>query len=649
MKHIQILTLSFALFITLGLKAQVGINVDGSAPDSSAMLDVKSIDKGMLVPRMTTAQRTTISNPATGLLVFDNETGSFWFYTGSVWTELVSGNLTTLSDEDGDTKIQVEESADEDIIRFDLGGTEHFVMDGPRLEVLNSGSSVFIGQGAGASNTIGESNTAVGTSSLNNQTSGYYNSALGRSSLYSNTTGNYNSACGGYSMYKNTSGSNNTAMGLNALQENQIGNNNVAIGSFAGSLSKGDGNIFLGYNAGYNEAGSNKLYIDNSSTSTPLIYGDFSSNALTINGSLRLNDGTQSSGHVLTSDASGNATWQQPQTFVTDTLAIIADADHDTKIQVEESGDEDKIRFDLAGTERFVMNGPRLSVLNSGNSVFIGEGAGANDDLTNNFNVFIGYNSGANNTTGVQNNSIGYGALSTQSSSAGANNAFGYKALFNHTTGNFNSAFGDQSMNKSTTGTNNTALGASALFNNQTGSENVAVGVNAGYFTTGSGNVFLGSFAGELETGSNKLYIDNSDTGSPLIYGEFDNDIVKMNGKVGIGTTSAPTQELDVNGNTTTNGLQVGTGTMFSNMQGGKVDVGSHSGSVKTVNVTFSSAFSAAPNVICTASCEPGQSFDDAFNVTTRNVTTTGFTMIINRVDGDAWGQALDVHWFAFK
>jgi len=56
-----------------GLVAQnVAITDDDTYnADSSAMLDVKSISKGMLVPRMTTIQRQLINNPATGLLVFD--------------------------------------------------------------------------------------------------------------------------------------------------------------------------------------------------------------------------------------------------------------------------------------------------------------------------------------------------------------------------------------------------------------------------------------------------------------------------------------------------------------------------------------------------------------------------------------------------
>ncbi len=85
--------------LTLGLFAQVGINTDNSDPDGSAMLDVKSTDKGILVPRMTTAQRVAISLPATGLLVFDETKGGFWFYNGTIWeggflTSEVDGSVT---------------------------------------------------------------------------------------------------------------------------------------------------------------------------------------------------------------------------------------------------------------------------------------------------------------------------------------------------------------------------------------------------------------------------------------------------------------------------------------------------------------------------------------------------------------------------
>ncbi|MBK9359280.1 MAG: hypothetical protein IPN08_18225 [Bacteroidales bacterium] len=76
------------LLLSVQLEAQVAVNTDGTASDPSAMLDVKSTSRGMLVPRMTTAQRTAIATPAAGLLVFDNTTQSFWFYSAGAWVEL---------------------------------------------------------------------------------------------------------------------------------------------------------------------------------------------------------------------------------------------------------------------------------------------------------------------------------------------------------------------------------------------------------------------------------------------------------------------------------------------------------------------------------------------------------------------------------
>ncbi|MDX1463402.1 MAG: hypothetical protein R3359_10115 [Marinirhabdus sp.] len=77
--------------------AQVGIGT--TSPDPSAALDIKSTDSGMLTPRMTTAQRTSILNPAQGLFVFDTDVNSFYVYHSGVWNRLVSDN--TLSDYTG--------------------------------------------------------------------------------------------------------------------------------------------------------------------------------------------------------------------------------------------------------------------------------------------------------------------------------------------------------------------------------------------------------------------------------------------------------------------------------------------------------------------------------------------------------------------
>lgn len=85
--------LSFLLLLmTSVLQAQsVAINNDGSVADASALLDIKSTAKGVLMPRMTTLERTSIMGPSIGLIVFDTETASYWIYRGDLnggWAEL---------------------------------------------------------------------------------------------------------------------------------------------------------------------------------------------------------------------------------------------------------------------------------------------------------------------------------------------------------------------------------------------------------------------------------------------------------------------------------------------------------------------------------------------------------------------------------
>ena len=75
------------------LSAQgMAVNTTGTVANSSAMLDVSSTTQGVLVPRMTSAQRTAISSPATGLLVYQTDaTAGFYYYNGTAWTSLNGG------------------------------------------------------------------------------------------------------------------------------------------------------------------------------------------------------------------------------------------------------------------------------------------------------------------------------------------------------------------------------------------------------------------------------------------------------------------------------------------------------------------------------------------------------------------------------
>ena len=131
-------------------------------------------------------------------------------------------------------------------------------------------------------NTTGSENTATGYQTLRKNTTGSDNTAMGLQGLFSNTTGDDNTSLGLQALFYNTTGDNNTAVGKWALSSVVTGGNNTSLGTSAGAYTTGSGGLFLGYKAGYNETASNKLYIANSDSSTPLIYGDFSTGALAL-------------------------------------------------------------------------------------------------------------------------------------------------------------------------------------------------------------------------------------------------------------------------------------------------------------------------------------------------------------------------------
>lgn len=168
-------------------------------------------------------------------------------------------------------------------------------------------------------------------------------------------------------------------------------------------------------------------------------------------------------------------------------------------------------------------------------NTFYGYNAGASI-TSGNSNTFVGANAGDSDTTGNYNTFLG--GWAGNSNISGYGNVFlgNYAGSINN--GSENTFIGCFSGSYNTTGYYNTFLGYEAGNSNETGHSNTYLGYAAGYYNeTGSNNIFIGYMAGLWAIGSNKLYIDNSSTSSPLIYGEFDNNKVKINGKLGIATT----------------------------------------------------------------------------------------------------------------
>ncbi len=87
-RPLQFILLACLLFLSTGvaLAQNVGINADGSMPAASAMLDIKSNNKGLLIPRMSQTERNAISAPATGLMIFQTDaTAGFYYFDGAAW------------------------------------------------------------------------------------------------------------------------------------------------------------------------------------------------------------------------------------------------------------------------------------------------------------------------------------------------------------------------------------------------------------------------------------------------------------------------------------------------------------------------------------------------------------------------------------
>ena len=176
-------------------------------------------------------------------------------------------------------------------------------------------------------------------------------------------------------------------------------------------------------------------------------------------------------------------------------------------------------------------------------SVFVGYKSGINLESSSGSqsyrNVAVGSLSLSRNSIagaggGSDNTAVGYGAISMEATGlAASSTAVGSYALGRASVSLSNIAIGYKSMYDGATdptGSFNIAIGGEALKVIAGGDKNVCIGTTSGYSITGAdGNVMIGYQSGKDETGSNKLYIENTDSAAPLIYGEFDNDKVQIN------------------------------------------------------------------------------------------------------------------------
>lgn len=505
----KLIPIVLILLIASNAISQVAINDDGSSTNASSMLHIKSTDKGMLIPRMTENQRDAISSPAYGLLVFVTTDSTFYFYEGSNWTKLGMGSSgwhehnnkiytdslhsVSIGDTAGSAVFQVKTDEATGIYSPDvcIGGTASANEEYPGQPAANAFDNSLSTYWSNNNNLpswlqydFGDGNERV----------------IARYRIFFSAAG-YDASPDVWQFQASDDASTWTTLDSRTGQGWTIDewktytfSNEERFRYYRLLISdnKGTANNYVSIN----EVQMNEMTYEKHSTlvvsgNAVGIGTESPSSTLHINGTLLYEDGNESSGWIMVSDASGNATW-------TDGANVNAGGWTVNGNHIYNTSDSVGIGTATPGAPLEVSG--RISQIGIGNSVFLGEGAGENDDFTNGC-VFIGKNAGYSNDSGNDHVAIGNGAFYSSANSS-RNTGIGQNSLYSTSTGDGNTAVGYSSLSGNTGGSYNVAIGYMTMSNNSTGSDNIAIGLSA------MNNNSAGDY--NVSIGRNSLYTSNS-------------------------------------------------------------------------------------------------------------------------------------------
>lgn len=369
----------------------------------------------------------------------------------------------------GDSDIWLDSGDD---VYFKEDGIERFhFYDGESINFLGDraihidADSTYVGKDAGLNNARAET-VGIGFEALNANAL-EKNTAVGYQAGKV-TVGKKNTFMGYQSGVVNTSGNYNTFIGNETGLVNVSGLWNTFLGCQAGECNvDGDKNTFLGYYAGHDNIGGHYNVAVGQQALKPNTTGDYNT-------------------------AVGHYAGQNAGVGLNNCIYLGASAG---------------------------LNNNASNIVAIGYQALINNNAGEN--------TAVGYLAISATNTGIRNTAMGHSAL-LANTSGNRNTAFGRYALTANLDGAQNSAFGEEALDSNTAGDFNVAVGRRALYASTTGHRNVAIGTSAQQNNNVADVICIGYQAGLNNAVNSRLYINNSASAFPLIYGEFDNDVIKF-------------------------------------------------------------------------------------------------------------------------
>ena len=547
-------------FINLSIILTLTLLTQSSA---LAQNEVELRTDGIVVPRTDTFD---VISPSRGQIIYQDDASTLYYYNGVRWIAVTesSGSGTELIDTDGDTWVGVEEYPDADQIIFTIDSSEYgrLMKNDDGVIVLNLGNdgsqashlvigrsaglnidtsgfccNTLIGDEAGRELTVGSTNVMLGTGAGRNTTTGGANTFIGTDAGENNVSGSSIVSVGQNAGFGVKHGIGNVFLGNNTAMQLDTGFFNTIIGLSAGERFKnGHRNIFIGTSSGFNsDTSNNNVAIGFAAGAFLAAHSD--NNVLI--GHLA-GSHTKASNIVAIGNEAGKFNQAPGSIFIGDSSGVLTVGMENVFV-----GSKTGLANTLGFNNTFVGHNAGLSNTSGGFNTFIGRAAGE-QNVSGLANTFIGHYAGGGNKTGGVNTYIGNFA----GASGGAGNvAIGFAAGQRDTSGYDNVYIGNIAGEQNKNGHGNIYLGrASGVKHN--GSNNTFVGKNsASNLTAGNGNIFIGNEAGadpSLTAVDNELYIDNSNTTSPLIHGFFDKDSLVINGDLYVTGMILPPSDINL-------------------------------------------------------------------------------------------------------